>query len=69
MRDVEWETPFMNHQHAMIKRLDALEKGSAQWHISKDEMMVQNRAFISFACASMLDLARYVLISQSLQNR
>jgi uncharacterized protein YutE (UPF0331/DUF86 family) len=60
MRDVEWETSLYEHQHAMIKRLDAFRKRSASVAYSKDEIMVIEHSF-QLLVASMLDLARYVL--------
>ncbi|MGO2233233.1 DUF86 domain-containing protein [Marinomonas sp. UCMA 3892] len=60
MRDIEWETSLYEHQHAMIKRLDAFRKGAKTVEYSKDETMVIEHSF-QLLVASMLDLARYVL--------
>jgi uncharacterized protein YutE (UPF0331/DUF86 family) len=60
MRDVEWETSLYEHQHAMIKRLDAFRKRPASVVYSKDEIMVIEHSF-QLLVASMLDLAQYVL--------
>ncbi|PYF78672.1 hypothetical protein DFP75_11191 [Marinomonas alcarazii] len=60
MRDVEWETSLYNHQHEMIKRLDAYRKRSSGANYSKDETMVIEHSF-QLLVAFMIDLARYVL--------
>ncbi|MDE8602086.1 hypothetical protein M3I01_003975 [Marinomonas sp. RSW2] len=60
MRNVEWETSLYEHQHAMIKRLDAFRKRPASVAYSKDEIMVIEHSF-QLLVTSMLDLARYVL--------
>lgn len=60
MRDVEWEKSLYDHQHEMIKRLDAYRKRPSGENYSKDETMVIEHSF-QLLVASMLDLARYVL--------
>ena len=60
MRNVEWETALYEHQHAMIKRLDAFRKRRSPVAYSKDETMIIEHSF-QLLVASMLDLARYVL--------
>lgn len=60
MRDIEWENSLYEHQHTMIKRLDAFRKGAKVVEYSKDETMVIEHSF-QLLVASMLDLARYVL--------
>jgi uncharacterized protein YutE (UPF0331/DUF86 family) len=60
MRDAEWESSLYDHQHEMIKRLDAYRKRPSGAGYNKDETMVIEHSF-QLLVASMLDLARYVL--------
>ncbi|NLQ18174.1 hypothetical protein HGG82_11150 [Marinomonas sp. M1K-6] len=60
MRNLEWESSLYEHQHAMIKRLDAFRKGAKAVDYTKDDIMIIEHSF-QLLVASMLDLARYVL--------
>lgn len=60
MRDIEWEKSLYEHQHTMIKRLDAFRKRPKEIEYSKDEIMIIEHSF-QLLVASMLDLAKYVL--------
>ncbi|WP_191602593.1 hypothetical protein [Marinomonas algicola] len=60
MRNTEWEQALLEHQHAMIKRLDAFRKQKNKQPISQDEKMVIEHSF-QLLVASILDLAKYVL--------
>lgn len=60
MRNIEWEQSLYEHQHAMIKRLDAFRKAAKTVAYSKDDMMIIEHSF-QLLVASMLDLAQYVL--------
>jgi uncharacterized protein YutE (UPF0331/DUF86 family) len=60
MRNTEWEKSLYEHQHAMIKRLDAFRKAAKTVAYSKDDIMIIEHSF-QLLVASMLDLAQYVL--------
>ncbi|TDO96422.1 HepT-like ribonuclease domain-containing protein [Marinomonas balearica] len=60
MRDIEWEKALYDHQHMMIKRLDAHRKKNKTEDLTSDERMAVEHSF-QLLVASMLDLAKYVL--------
>ncbi|MCZ2721738.1 hypothetical protein O1D97_08755 [Marinomonas sp. 15G1-11] len=60
MRNKEWEQALLEHQHAMIKRLDTFRKQKKKELINQDEKMVIEHSF-QLLVASMLDLAKYIL--------
>ncbi|MFT2112241.1 HepT-like ribonuclease domain-containing protein [Marinomonas sp. 2405UD68-3] len=62
MRNKEWELSLIEHQHSMIQRLDKFRKQKKKNTINQDEKMVIEHSF-QLLVASMLDLAKYVLLN------